>query len=328
MNFWQTLKTPFFVQAPMEGVTDTVFRQILLETGKPDVFFTEFTNVDSFCSEKGKLDAMKRLKHDRLEKPLIAQIWGKTTENYFKTAQELQKMDFTGVDINMGCTEHNVTKNGCGGALINNQTQAKEIIEAVRRGAGSLPVSVKTRIGLQEIKIADWFEFLFKQKLDAVSVHVRTVRAGFRGEAHWEEMPKIVELRNKIAPQTILIGNGDVKSREDGLAKCRKYGVDGLMIGRGILNNLWIFRKDDAHPQNISVNDKIKLLIKHLALFEKTWGKTKDFNTLKKFYKVYVSGFPSASELRMKLMEFKTASATSTYLDEVLLPQLMPETIL
>lgn len=315
-NFLQSLPRPFFVQAPMEGATDTVFRQVLLETGAPDVFFTEFTNVDGLCSS-GNPDAMRRLQHTEREKPIVAQLWGNTPENYSVAAKIVKQMGFDGVDINMGCPDREIVKKGYCSGLINNKNLAREIITAAKNAAADLPVSVKTRIGYDKIATTDWIGFLLEQNLDALIVHGRTTREMSKAETHWDEIGKAVELRNKIARHTIIIGNGDVTSRDDGITKCKTYGTDGIMIGRGILQNLWVFNKNSVAPESIPVQKKIKMLIHHLELFEKTWGKAKDFNALKKFYKVYVSGFPNASELRMKLMAFKTAEETIKYLSNL-----------
>ncbi len=314
MNFWQKLDKPFFVQAPMEGVTDTVFRQILRETGAPDVFFTEFTNVDGLCSS-GNPDAMRRLQHTPHEKPIIAQIWGNTPENYAETVQIIKRMSFEGVDINMGCPDREIVKKGYCSGLIHNQKLAEEIIIATREAAGNLSVSVKTRLGYDRIQTQEWIGFLLEQNLDALTVHGRTVREMSKVPCHWDEIGNAVKLRDEMKKKTIIIGNGDIQTRAEGIEKHQKYGVDGVMVGREILHNLWIFNKDPTKPELIPINTKIKLLIKHLELFDKTWGKTKDWNALKKFYKVYVSGFPNANELRLKLMEFKSANDTIDYLE-------------
>jgi tRNA-dihydrouridine synthase len=312
-SIWQNLPHPFFVQAPMEGVSDTVFRQVLLETGTPDVFFTEFTNVDGLCSS-GNPDAMRRLQHTAYEKPIIAQLWGNTPENYSPAVKIVKDLGFDGVDINMGCPDREIVKKGYCSGLINNRNLAREIILATKEAAGDLSVSVKTRIGYDKIITEDWIGFLLEHKLKALIVHGRTTREMSKVETHWDEIGRAVELRNRIAPKTIIIGNGDIESREEGIAKCEKYKCDGVMIGRGILHNLWIFNNNSITPETISHTTKIKMLIHHLELFEKTWGSNKDWNALKKFYKVYVADFPNASDLRMKLMEFKNAAETIKYL--------------
>ncbi len=311
-NFWNSLQKPIFIQAPMEEVTDTVFRQIISKCGKPDVFFTEFTNVEGMCS-RGKDQVGKRLIFTEVEHPIVAQIWGLDPAKFLETAKLIRQMGFDGIDINMGCPEKAVVKRGSGGGLINNHFLAKEIISAVRKGARDLPISVKTRIGIKEIQTEEWLGFLLKLKLDAIIIHGRTVTELSEGPTHWEEIGKAVELRNKMKVKTLIIGNGDVKSREDALEKSEKYKLDGIMIGRGIFDNLWIFNKN-IDPAKISYQEKLKLLIEHIMLFDKTWGKTKNFSIMKKFYKIYISGMPNAKDVRMKLMKFKTAEETLKFL--------------
>src|SRR3989344_5977770 len=110
-NFWTNLKKPILIQAPMEDVTDTVFRQIIAKCGKPDVFFTEFTNVEGICS-KGQVKVGGRLIFTNIEHPIVAQIWGNAPEKYFSTAKIIKDMGFDGIDINMGCSEKSVVKKG------------------------------------------------------------------------------------------------------------------------------------------------------------------------------------------------------------------------
>src|SRR3989344_1057321 len=307
-NFWKELKKPILIQAPMEDVTDTVFRQIIAKCGRPDVFFTEFTNVEGLCS-RGRDRVGKRLIVTEKERPIVAQIWGNNSKNYLETAKLIKKMGFDGIDINMGCPEKSVVKKGSCAALINNHPLAKEIILATREGASGLPISVKTRIGIKNIHTEEWAEFLLGFNLDALTIHARTVAEMSDIPAHWDEIKKVVKLRDSMKKKTLIIGNGDVKDLRDAEEKYRKYNVDGIMIGRGIFDNLWLFNKN-VNPENISYQEKLKLLIKHLELFDRTWGsfdrlRTKNFALMKKFYKIYVSDVPDASEFRSKLMELK-----------------------
>jgi tRNA-dihydrouridine synthase len=314
-NFWRDLKKPIFALAPMEDVTDTVFRQIIAKCGKPDVFFTEFTNAEGLCS-RGRDKVGKRLIFSPVEKPIVAQIWGTTPVKFYEAAKLIKKMGFDGIDINMGCPQKNVIKKGSCGALIDNPSLAKEIFTAVREGACGLPVSIKTRIGVKNIQTEKWTSFLLSLNPDALIVHGRTVAEMSDVPCHWDEIEKAVRLRNSLKSKTLIIGNGDVKSRKDAIDKYEKYKVDGIMIGRGIFDNLWIFNKDcEGWRENkISSEEKIRLLIEHVALFDKTWGKEKNFSTMKKFYKIYISGLPDAKEIRMKLMSFKNADDTLKFL--------------
>lgn len=317
-NFWKDLKKPFYVLAPMDDVTDVVFREVVAEVAPPDVYFTEFTNVDGLQS-KGREALMPRLKFTENQRPIVAQIWGKTPENYFKTAKELKEMGFDGIDINMGCPERAVVKNGCCSALIENRELAREIIEATIAGSGGLPVSVKTRTGLNNVVTEDWINFLLSFDLAAITLHARTAKQMSKVPADWEQIKLAVELRDQSGKDILVIGNGDVENREDGLRKVEETGCDGIMIGRGIFKNIWIFsEKSDISDQiGRSVGQRIGILLRHLELYQKEWGENsrgaKKFDILKKFFKVYISEFDGAAELRAKLMEIKNPTEVRDY---------------
>lgn len=316
MNFWNYLPKPFFIQAPMDDVTDTVFRQIIARCGKPDVFFTEFTNTDGMVS-RGRKHIEHRLLFTKQERPIVAQIWGNKPINYTKTIAILKEMQFDGIDINMGCPVKDVVARGECSGLIANQKLAGEIIQATLDAVGDLPVSIKTRIGLGTIKTEEWFSFLLKFPLAAITIHGRTAAEQSKVPAHWDEIGKIVEIRNRMKSKTLIIGNGDIKSREEGLEKVKEYGVDGIMIGRGIFENLWVFNKDIT-VQSLSSKDKLKMMREHIELFEKQWGKKKNFEVLKKFFKIYVSGLPNATEVRTQLMLLKTVPDTLNFLQKLM----------
>ncbi len=299
-NIWKSLKKPIFILAPMDDVTDTVFRQIIGELASPDLYFTEFTSIDGITSEKGFEPVSKRLQFTQKEKPIIAQIWGNDPEKFFKSSQIIAKMGFDGIDINMGCPEKSVMRRGMCSALINNPKLAGEIIQAVKKG-GKLPTSVKTRLGIKEIKTEEWISFLLKQNLDALIIHGRTVKEMSKVPAHWGEIEKAVKLRNQLNPETLIIGNGDVSSYQDGLDKVKEYGVDGIMIGTGIFKNLWIFDKTHKAPY-LSPEQRLNQLLKHTKLFVDTWGEKKSFAILKKFFKCYLSDFEGASQIRAEFM--------------------------
>lgn len=302
-NFWQQLPKPFFVLAPMDDVTDVVFRTIVNKTSRPDVFFTEFTNVEGLNSP-GKDVLMRRLLFEKDQHPIVAQIWGKNPENYKKVAELIADLGFDGIDINMGCPDRSVTKNGCCSALINNPQLAKEIIQATKEGAKDLPVSVKTRIGFQKIQTEEWITFLLQQDIAVLTVHGRTAKEMSAVPAHWDEIGKVVEIRDEMGVDTLIVGNGDVINREDGITKVKEYGVDGIMIGRGIFKDLWAFSDNVSESNKIKMSESkmFNLMLEHARLFDKTWGKLKNFAILKKFFKIYVSGFENAGELREKLM--------------------------
>lgn len=289
----------------MDGVTDTVFRQIVSSIGKPSVLFTEFTSTDGFCSN-GKEKLADRLKYAEIERPIVAQIWGNKPEFFYQMAKELQELGFDGIDINMGCPDKQVVKNGGGAALILNPELAVEIIKAVMEGAPKLPVSVKTRIGFSDFQTEKWIETLLLSGIAALTVHGRTAKEQSIPEAHWDEIGKAVKVRDGLGLKTIILGNGDVKSMAEINEKVAKYGVDGVMIGRGIFENPWLFNAK-VDPEKVTPEERIALLLKHLGLWEKTWEGKAKFAPMKKFVKTYIHGFPGAADLRGKLMETKSA---------------------
>lgn len=301
VNPWKKLKKPIFALAPMEDVTDTVFRRIVASASRPDIFFTEFTSVDGMLS-KGADKVMQRLIFSEKERPIIGQIWGSDPEKFFKAAQIIKKMGFDGVDINMGCPEKSVVKRGCCSALILNHDLAGKIIQSVKDGAGGLPISIKTRIGFRDIETEDWVSFLISQNIDALIIHGRTVREKSQVPAHWDEIGKAVKIRNKMGVDTLILGNGDIISAEDALEKIKEYKVDGVMIGRGVFKDYWIFNKNSKKYQP-TLEEKLKILLMHAEMFDKQWGKKKNFAILRKFFKSYVADFPGASGLRVKLTQ-------------------------
>lgn len=302
MNFWQQLNKPFFVLAPMDDVTDVVFRQLVQEMCPADVAMTEFVSTDGLQSA-GRESTMERLRiAEGGEKNLVVQIWGSDPELYFKTAQDVASMGFAGIDINMGCPEKGIVARGCCGGLIGHNDKAAAIIAAVKAGAPNLPVSVKTRIGLREIITEDWAGFLLTQDLAALTIHGRTVKEMSKVPAHWDEIAKVVKLRDQIAPGTPIIGNGDIENRAHGLRLAAETGVDGLMIGRGIFHDPFVFAET---PIEHDPAQMLAILLRHLDLYEQ-WGSKKSFQTLKKFFKIYVKAWPGAHELRAELMEATT----------------------
>lgn len=313
MNIWQEQPKPFFVLAPMDDVTDVVFRQIVAKAAPPDVFVTEFASTDGLLSP-GRDRVMEKLRlEDNPTKPVIAQIWGSDPDKYYQVAKELSKSGFAGIDINMGCPEKGIVARGCCGGLIGNFELAAKIISATKAGAGKLPVSVKTRVGLSTQITEEWAGFLLKQDIAALTIHARTVREMSKVPARWEEIAKVVKLRDQIAPDTLIIGNGDVINRAHGLRLAEETGADGIMIGRGIFHDIFAFSEAEHEP---TPEERLKILHAHLDLFESTWGEMHSFQILKKFFKIYISGWYGAADLRAKLMEANTPEEVRSILVE------------
>ncbi len=309
-NFLASLPKPFFVLAPMDDVTDTVFRQVVGSCAAPDLYFTEFVNVDGLQSP-GRTHLMKKLLHTDQERPIIAQLWGKNPENFCKTAAELADMGFAGIDINMGCPAKSEVNNGTCSALINNRPLALEIIKATQEGAASqssvnLPVSVKTRLGFSVIDLT-WLEFLLQQNLDMLTVHGRTRKEMSKVPAHWDEIGRVREMRDDMRKDTLIVGNGDVINRRHGLELATKYQLDGIMIGRGIFHDPYVFA-DGSPWQTIDRKERIALYRRHVSLFAETWqNNERPIHTLNKFCKIYINGFDGAKELREQLMAAQSA---------------------
>ncbi len=301
MNFWRELNNPISCLAPMYDVTDVVFRQIIAQTAKPNVMFTEFVNTDAFISA-GRAKIESKLWTTPEQTPVIAQIWGINPESYFKTAQELAQMGFAGIDINMGCPQKSEMKIGACAALIANPNLAKEIVAATKQGAGDLPVSVKTRIGLKKVNTEEWIGFLLAQDVATLTIHARTAAQMSDVSADWSQIAKAVELKNIINPKTIIIGNGDVKDCAHGESLCAETGANGYMIGRGIFENPWAFVMPVSQIENRR-EKLLQLAIKHLELYRETYSGERNYNITKRFFKIYARDFEGAGDLRAKLMD-------------------------
>lgn len=312
-NFWSELPRPFFILAPMEDVTDIVFRHVVSEAARPDVFFTEFTNTESFCHPEGIHSVRGRLTFSEDEQPMVAHIWGDKPEQFRETSIQLAKMGFKGIDLNMGCPVANVAKKGKGSGLILRPDVAAEIIQATK--AGGLPVSVKTRLGYYEIdEWKDWLKHVFEQDIANLSIHLRTRKEMSKVDAHWELIEAIKNLRDEIAPNTLLTINGDIPDRKTGLELAEKYGIDGVMIGRGIFHNPFAFEKE---PREHTSKELLDLLRLHLSLFNKyEKDEIRQFKSLGRFFKIYVRGIRGASELRHQLMNTQSIAEARALLDE------------
>ncbi|MES5810792.1 tRNA-dihydrouridine synthase [Mammaliicoccus sciuri] len=312
-NFWSELPRPFFILAPMEDVTDIVFRHVVSEAARPDVFFTEFTNTESFCHPEGIHSVRGRLTFSEDEQPIVAHIWGDKPDYFREMSIGMAEMGFKGIDLNMGCPVANVAGKGKGSGLILRPERAAEIIQAAK--AGGLPVSVKTRLGYYDIEEwRDWLKHVFEQDIANLSIHLRTRKEMSKVDAHWELIEAIKNLRDEIAPNTLLTINGDIPDRKTGLELAEKYGIDGVMIGRGIFNNPFAFEKE---PREHTSKELLDLLRLHLTLFDKyATSETRQFKSLRRFFKIYVRSMRGASELRHQLMSTETTDEVRALLDE------------
>lgn len=312
-NFWLDLPKPFFILAPMEDVTDVVFRHVVSEAGRPDVFFTEFTNTESFCHPEGVHSVRGRLTFTEDEQPIVAHIWGDKPDHFREMSIAMAEMGFKGIDLNMGCPVANVATKGKGSGLIQRPEIAAEIIQAAK--AGGLPVSVKTRLGYSEIdEWRAWLKHIFEQDIANLSIHLRTRKEMSKVDAHWELIGEIKKLRDEIAPETLLTINGDIPDRKTGLELAEKYGIDGVMIGRGIFHNPYAFEKE---PREHSSKELLDLLRLHLELFDKySKEESRLFKPLRRFFKIYVRGIRGASELRHQLMSTNTTDEARALLDK------------
>jgi len=334
---YRELPKPFFVLAPMDDVTDTVFRQIVQSTAAPDLFFTEFVNVDGLMSP-GRSKLMKKLRFVSSEKSLVAQLWGLKPENFRAVAEQIadgslarelglpKGCNFVGVDLNMGCPAKSEVQNGACSALIKleNRELANDIIEATREGLkGRLPLSVKTRLGFNEVDMS-WFEFLLGKNLDMLTVHGRTRKEMSKVPAHWDLINEVRKLRDKVAPQTLIVGNGDVESRQQGEMLAKEYKLDGIMIGRGIFHDPFVFWEvcppnEGGSPwEGYTKEQRIALYKKQVEMFAETWPNgERNIKTLNRFCKVYINGFDGAKEMRERLMAADNAAELVSILTAV-----------
>ncbi len=329
MSFWQKLKTagkPIVVLAPMADVTDAAFRRMIAKysrhtrsdgsEGGPDVMWTEFVSADGLCraTEEGKKKLMADLIYTEEERPIVAQLFSSMPE-YMKSAAKLcAELGFDGIDINMGCPDRSIEKQGCGAAMIKNPPVARAIIRAAKEGIAAagkdIPVTVKTRIGYNKDELDVWLPELLAENPAVITVHARTRKEMSKVPARWERVQRAVEIRNACRSETLIFGNGDVVSVDDAYAKCAHTGADGAMLGRAIFGNPWLFH--DVHDlSNVTLEERFRVMLEHTRLFEELLS-FKNFAIMKKHYKAYVNGFPGAHELRANLMEQKSSDAIET----------------
>lgn len=307
----------------MADVTDCAFRRIVAKYsrhgkkgGGPDVFWTEFVSADGLVS-KGREKLLIDLKYSEEERPIVAQLFGSHPENMREAAKIVAGLGFDGIDINMGCPDGAIEKQGAGAAHMKNPKLAREIIRVAIDGADGLPVSVKTRVGYNKDESETWISELISEDISALTIHARTRKELSKAPAKWERVKKVVEIVKKSGKEILVIGNGDVLSLEDGRIKAEESGADGIMIGRAIFGNPWLF-DSEKNPANISIEEKLLVMVEHTKLFEKLLGGDKNFAIMKKHYKAYANCFDGAKELRVKLMEALNAKEVAQIVSDFL----------
>ncbi|MFT8702405.1 MAG: tRNA-dihydrouridine synthase family protein [Oenococcus oeni] len=322
-EFWKSIKDasqkkgePFFSLAPMEAVTDSVFRRVVFKAAPPDLFYTEFTNAISVTHPKAKFSVMGRLYVKKDEQRPIVQLWGNHASDFSKAALSVKNQGFKAIDINMGCPDSTVVKNGGGSDLIRHQTAAAEVIQASKEAG--LPISAKTRLGFSKIdEMYDWLPWLLKQDLQVLTVHLRTRKEMSKVPAHFELIDEIIKMRDQIAPETLLQINGDIKNRSEGIKLAKKHpGIDGIMIGRGVFENPYCFEtKATTH----SLNDSLDLFEMQLDLYDQYVQEVgpKRFETLRRFFKIYIRGIRDAAKYRDLLINTHSTDEARKIIDEL-----------
>ena len=332
-TFWDTLPKPvspggsrggpFFVLAPLANVTDAAFRRMVAKYGKPDVLWTEFVSADGLClaSEEGRAKLMRDLDFTEAERPIVAQFFTSNPERMEQAARLARELGFDGIDLNMGCPDKSIEKQGAGAKLITTPEVARELIRAAKRGAGSdtggIPVSVKTRLGYNKDTLEEWLPIILAEAPAAVTIHARTRKEMSKVAAHWDRVKRAVEIRDEMGSEALIIGNGDVQSVAEGRQRALESGADGVMIGRGIFGMPWLFAELSA-PDLPSLSARLRIAVEHAYLFEELLGDIKNFALMKKHFRVYVEGFPGARELRAQLMETNTAAEVEKLIEAFL----------
>lgn len=309
MNFWQELKQnkkgkPIIVLAPMADVTDVAFRQMFAKYGKPDVTWTEFVAADGLmrATPEGKAKLMKDLLFEENERPIVAQLFTGKPEMMEGAARLCAELGFDGIDINMGCPDKAVERQGAGSGLIRDPERAKELVRAAKRGAPHLPITVKTRLGYSTDQLEEWLPALLEVEPAVITIHARTRKDMSKVPARWERVKRAVEIRNEKGSQTLIFGNGDVLSLADAHQKALDTGADGVMVGRAIFGNPWFFNESIDRDTDVLIEERLLAAVEHAQFFQK-YLSHKNFAIMKKHYKAYIEGFDGAKELRTKLMD-------------------------
>ena len=345
MNFWKNIPKPIIVVAPMADVTDAPFRRLIAKysshtradgtVGGPDVMWTEFVAADGLvrATPEGKVKLMADLIYSEEERPIVAQLFSSNSDHMEQAAKLCRELGFDGVDINMGCPDRSIEKQGCGSAMIKTPEVAKEIIRAAKRGAkmgeeDGIPVSVKTRLGYNEDVLEDWLRALLEEEPAVVTIHARTRKDMSKVPARWDRVKRAVEIRDEVGSETLIFGNGDVLSLQDSKDKAAETGADGIMVGRALFGNPWFFnpevelpislktlpthgvnrdeitetKEEETGVRQVTTEERLRVMVEHSYLFQELLA-FKNFSVMKKHYKAYVNSFPGAAPLRARLME-------------------------
>jgi nifR3 family TIM-barrel protein len=319
-SFWNNLPKPFFVLAPLANVTDASFRQHIIRYSRPDVIWTEFVSADGLCHPVGREALLQDLIFQENERPIVAQLFTAHPEKIREAARIAAELGFDGVDINMGCPDKNVMKQGAGASCMQDPENAVALIkaakdgiaDAVSTGGRNIPVSVKTRLGFNEDVLETWLPKLLSAEPAALTLHARTKKDMSKVPARWERIKRAVEIRNEMQSKTLIIGNGDVTSMADAKTKIEMTGCDGVMFGRAIFGNPWLF---DEGKKEITVEEKIDAALVHTEMYLEHFQGKKSFELMKKFYRAYINNFPQAKELRGEMMAAKSFEEIKSIVD-------------
>lgn len=301
----------------MADVTDVSFRRVIAKysshqrsdgtVGGPDVMWTEFVSADGLvrATPEGRKKLLADLLYDESERPIVAQLFSSSPVYMEEASRLCLTLGFDGIDINMGCPDRGIEKQGCGSAMIKTPDIARAVIQAAKTGArsdeGGIPVSVKTRLGYNTDTLESWLPELLKAKPSAITIHARTRKEMSKVPAKWERVKDAVRIRDEYDSNTLIIGNGDVLSLKDAAMKVEQSGADGVMLGRAIFGNPWLF-----HPEHdlstVPLAHRLEVMLEHTRLYTELLPH-KSFALMKKHYKAYVNGFSGAAELRVALME-------------------------
>ena len=287
-GFWSALPRPFFVLAPLADVTDAAFRRVIATYGKPHVLWTEFNSAEGLCGDY-QSSLWCNLLYSEAERPIVAQLWSANPAAMEQAARRVARLGFDGIDINMGCPDRRVERRGAGAALCQQPALAQALIRAAQRGAGALPVSAKIRLGYDRDALDTWLPALLEAQPSAITIHARTRQEKSEVRAHWDAVAKAVRIRQAHGSSTLLIGNGDVQDLSEARRRAAATGVDGVMLGRAIFGNPWLFHPS-IERNALPAAERLRVLVEHTRLFETLLGDSKSMDRMKKHYKAYLAG--------------------------------------